>query len=103
MDAMHRFLTIILALVLSATCATRKEVIITDEGTTLKYDCGHFEPQAKSHEETLALMRKSIESMERARSEDNIALLRSLRAARELRDIRRLEELIVHEECARLK
>jgi hypothetical protein len=92
---MHRLLTIILALLISAACAARREVAIAYEGTTLKYDCSHFEPQAKSREETVAVLRKSIESMERARSEENIALLRSLRAARELRDIRRLEELII--------
>lgn len=101
---MHKLLTIlILTLLILAACAAHKEITITDEAAALKYDCGHFEPQAKSREETLAVMRKSIESMERARGEENIALLRSLRAARELRDIRRLEELIVHEECARLK
>jgi hypothetical protein len=100
---MQRLLTIILALLTSTACAARKEVSITDGGTTLKYDCSHFEPQAKSREETLAVMHKSRESMERARSENNIALLRSLRAARELRDIRRLEELIISDECVHLK
>jgi ABC-type oligopeptide transport system substrate-binding subunit len=100
---MRRVLVIILALLISAACAARKEVTITNEGTTLKYNCSHFEPQAKSREETVAVMRKSIESMQRARSEDNIALFHSLRAARELRDIRRLEELIISDECVHLK
>jgi len=100
---MHRLLTTLLVLLIFATCTTRKEVTIIDEGVILKYDCSHFEPQVKSREETSAVMHKSIETMERARSEDNVALFRSLRAARELRDIRRLEELVVREECARSK
>jgi hypothetical protein len=100
---MTRLLTTILALSIFAACAARKEVTITDEGVTLKYDCSHFEPQVKTREETSAVMHKSIEFMERARSEDNVALFRSLRAARQLKDIRRLEELIVREECARSK
>jgi hypothetical protein len=100
---MHRLITIILVLLIFAACTTRKEVTITDEGVTLKYDCSHFEPQVKSREEISALMHKSIESMERARDDDTVALFRSLRVARELRDVRRLEELIIREECARSK
>jgi hypothetical protein len=95
-------LLIIVATLLIA-CAPHKEVTINDEVITLKYDCSHFEPQAKSREERLAVMRKSIESMGRARNEDNVALFRSLHAARELRDIHRLEELMVQDECARQK
>ena len=98
-----RLFTFTLCLLIFAACTSHKTVTIASEGVALSYDCARFEPQAKSQEETFALMYKSIESMRRSREEDNIVLFHSLRAARELKDIRRLEELIVSDECAHLK
>lgn len=84
-------------LLLSSCAAPHKTVAIAN----LKYDCALFSPQAKTQEDVQAVMVKSIEAIERARGRNDIALARSLKAARELRDIRRLEELIATDECSR--
>lgn len=99
---MIKFLTVIIALAFVG-CAAKKErvVSISDGSNTLTYNCNNVQPQAKSQTDVLTVMMKSADVIIRAREEDDIALARSLKAARELKDIRRLEELIVADECKR--
>jgi outer membrane PBP1 activator LpoA protein len=99
-----RLTIIILALIFTGCAArARKNVIIKYDDVTLSYDCAHFEPKAKTNEESIAILIKAVEAITRAREENNIALTRSMKSARDLKDIRRLEELIVEDECARQK
>ncbi len=75
-------------------------VTIGDGNAALTYDCSKFQPLAKSHEQIMILRQQSTEIILKARGEGDLALARSLRSARELRDYRRMEELIIEFECA---
>src|SRR2546423_6075896 len=93
--------SIVLALLAFAGCASKETITISANDVTLTYDCRNFQPQAKSQEQTLAIMERSIDVLKEALDKDDVALYRSLRAARELKDVRRMEELIVQYECAK--
>lgn len=91
----------ILPILLFCNCATPKIVTISSNGVTLKYTCGRFEPQARTNVEANVVLEKSVEAIMHAREVGDIGLARSLKAARDLKDIRRVEELIVTDECSR--
>jgi hypothetical protein len=95
-------LTTIFCLALTS-CSQPRRVVIEYEGSKLTYDCANFQPQAKTAADSRAIMGKTREVVGRARESGNWVLFRSLNAARDLRDVKRLEELIVRDECARLK
>jgi len=101
----HCFKILAVALVICAGCSSKKTITIADESgeVTLKYDCSRFESKVKTNAETHVLLQKTAEIIRRASAEDNNALTRSLRLARQSRDILRLEELIVADECAHQK
>lgn len=87
-------------LVLSA-CAPHKTFVTTEGDVSLKYDCAHFEPQAKTQAEGNAVMMRAVSAIRAAKERGDISLSRSLKLARDLRDVRRVEELIVMDECSR--
>lgn len=93
----------LLALLFLAACKPPLTVMIHHEKTFLHYDCARFEPKAKTFEEMQAVRIFAVDSILRARNEGDQVLARSLKAAREMKDIRRLEELLVQDECARMK
>jgi hypothetical protein len=94
-------LPVILILVAFAGCVSKETVTISARDVTLTYDCRNFQPQAKTQDQTLAIMEKSVEVLNEALEKDDIALYRSLKIARQLKDVRRMEELIVQFECAK--
>lgn len=98
-----RLKILILALVICVGCSKKTVTLTDDRGHALKYDCAHFESQAKTDEDTHLILFKTAETLRRASAEDDNALTRSLRLGRQFRDIRRLEELIVADECAHQK
>jgi hypothetical protein len=98
--------TLLLALCASPlllACASPVTVFIEGEGSRLRYTCGRFEPQARTAADARAIMGRSRETLGRAREGGNVALFNALVAARDASDTRRLEELIVEDECTRPK
>lgn len=91
----------ILCLCLFASCSPTRQVTIEQEGIKLTYECGRFEPKAKTFEEGRAVMLQALDALPKARESGDLSLFHSMRAARDARDIRRLEELIVTAECKR--
>ncbi len=94
-------LLVILLLLVFAGCASKETVTISARDIALTYDCHNFQPQAKNQDQTLPIMEKSVNVLNEAFEKDDIALYRSLKIARQLRDVRRMEELMVQFECAK--
>lgn len=93
---------LLLALCLALTpCSQPRQVVIELEGTKLTYNCGSFEPQARTTDESRAVHWRARFTVKRARESKDAVLLRSLQTARDIGDTRRLEELVVKDECER--
>jgi hypothetical protein len=93
-------LTIMFFLALTS-CSQPHQVVIEGEGLKLTYDCGRFEPKARTPTESRAVHWRARFTVKRARESGDTVLLRSLQTARDLGDTRRLEELVVKDECER--